>query len=180
MVPQFSLLSAEPAPLEERSSPGVLAEGTGETEQLDLGPSPTPRIGTRVPATFILGTESGKEVIPKEKRGIVIRLVSLITGEAQFLHGVPSVSQPSRFTRLHYNPNILLFFALEIVDRTFPVQLKHCKSYTGKINKTLASCEMENIKVWPVTKHSFHWSDFMSMNRSVDTGFSLGSVDCRT
>lgn len=32
MVPRFSVLSAEPAPLAERSFPGVLAEGTGETE----------------------------------------------------------------------------------------------------------------------------------------------------
>lgn len=47
-----------------------------------------------------------------------------------------------------------IFLALEIVDKNCSVQLKHCKSYTGKINKPeiLASCGMENIKAWPVTK----------------------------
>lgn len=38
---------------------------------------------------------------------------------------------------------------------------------------------MENIKAWPVTKFSFHWDGFMSMNRSADMGFSLGSIGYR-
>lgn len=85
---------------------------------------PIPGVGTGVPATYVVVPEMGKEVSQRKRealRSVGGVLVSLTTGEAQVLHGVPSPSKPSRFISLHYKPNIVIFLALEIVDKTLPV-----------------------------------------------------------
>lgn len=68
-----SFFSAKSVPLAEReiSFPGVSAEDTGGTGWPDLGPMPATGAETGVPATYTVGTETEKEVIPKEKRGSV-------------------------------------------------------------------------------------------------------------
>lgn len=122
---QFNYLSAKGVSLAEReiSFPGIPAEDTGETEWQDLDPMCTPRAGTGVPATYTVGIErergdlKGKErLCDQPLEGV---LAFLITG-AQFFQDSKSLkggtfhnpcsTQPTRSTRLHYKPSILLFF----------------------------------------------------------------------
>lgn len=66
--------------------------------------------------------------------------------------------EPSTPSSLHPKSNFCCSLVLEIVDKNCPVGLKHCKNYTGKINKseTQAHIGWKDIKAWPVTNHSLH------------------------